>query len=101
MRTVDPYNVLRTNDVALWANKVVLRTNDVACVARKRCCPMDKRAPAGAGCDRPEAGPYNLSRAQSAHITLAKRAYHGGFAAYITLAKRAYHVRKVNISRLR
>ena len=34
-----------------------------------------------------EAGPYNLSRARSAHITLAKRAYHGGFAAHITFTE--------------
>ena len=40
----------------------------------------------------PPLGKAFLSRARSAHITLARRAYHGGFAAYITLAKRAYHV---------
>ena len=33
-------------------------------------------------------------------ITLAKRAYHGGFAAYITRTKCAYHTCGVNISRL-
>ena len=38
------------------ANDVVLRTNDVACVARKRCCPMGKRAPAGAR----KAAPYGF-----------------------------------------